>query len=425
VNRERLQRALRAGALALLSLFAGGSASAQLIVEAEGTVNLGYARDRVEDAATSRLYAEARPALALQFGSPRLAWRTSYVFSAMRTLQGEGAESYAHAGDVSVAAELGPRSSLTLGAGAAYGRTEFRLSERAPETAAPTLRDLADTTRVSATATQTWAWEASPRVRVGQSLAASVDAPASAFEDRNLLVGGAVHADWGLARDALGATYGARYAVLQPGGEEGPRVEAVTSTLQATWNRDLSERWSGQLSAGVEQVAVLGGPPMEVHPVGGAIVRYHAGRIGGALSYTRGAAASLETGTMSMSDEVLLRGLLSLDPLYERHLSASAGYLRSRPLDATPEAAAGSGEALQGDAALVWELIPALAAEARYSVAYQYGREGAAGTALVQVVVIGLTGRWSNGRAAPMPRPGDRVDGSDGVGFTPTPPPGP
>jgi hypothetical protein len=419
VNRRlATRRAAARAALVALTLCAAAPARAQLALQADAAVNLGYDREGWTDDPRSRGYVELRPGLAAQFGSPRLSWRASYVLAATGTLYGDAAGTYGHAADLSLVGELGRRSMVTLGAGLTYGGAEFRLLRSPPGSTAPALREGGDTRRVAATASQSWSWEATPRLGVGQTLTARVDAPASATEDRNLDVSATLRLDGAYERDALGTLASGRYVVLQPGGADGPRVEVVTSSLQAVWNRDLDQAWSAQVTGGVEQLLVLETSTTEMHPAGTAVLRYQRGRAGGSLSYTRAATASLETGTMSNGDEVVLGAQLDLASFRQRQVRASVGYLRSSPFDATPEAAAGDAEVVRVDTGLIWELLPELMGSARYSLAYQYGSRLGTGSGLVQVLMVGITWRWTNDRSAgAMPRRGERVDGADAVGF--------
>jgi hypothetical protein len=102
-----------------------------------------------------------------------------------------------------------------------------------------------------------------------------------------------------------------------------------------------------------------------------------------------------------------------------RQLSASAGFLRSRPLgQVNPVNAVGTGDAVQGDVGFSWSVSRALLLTARYSVAYQWMQPLGIPPSFTQALLVGITGRYSTASRVPdMPTMGRRVDGADSVGF--------
>ncbi len=125
----------------------------------------------------------------------------------------------------------------------------------------------------------------------------------------------------------------------------------------------------------------------------------------------------LETGTLSESDEVVLRATMSLDPDRRRVLAGSAGFVSLRPPIVGPAVAAAS-TALRGDVGLVWGLSTWLQATVRYSISHQYW-SGTSST--VHVLLAGLTFHFSNAdRLPPVPAPGQRVDGAIRCGSAPS-----
>lgn len=414
-QRTRFRRH-RAALAVLVAAVLARPAAAQTVFEADGTVSFGYdRRTTVLTESSSRL--DVRPALALQVGTPRLVWRVGYLFAGSLTLAGEGTNSYSHDVNLSLAAQLTERTVMTLSGGMNRGVTEFRLSQRAPEAGAPELRAPGNPALLTATLGEALAWEASPQLRLGQGLGVSASAPQDDLGRRNAVVTGSLSLHRLYPRDAFGVVYTPRFADLRPlVGEEQPSVRVLTNSIQGSWNHDFDPRWNGHATAGVEQVSALDGDaPARVHPTGSVTVRYLAGDLGGALAYVHGAMAGLETGTMSLSDEIVLRGSWTLGLM--RQLGASAGYLRSRPLGGAG-IATGRGDALQGDVGLSWGLSDALLFTARYSVSYQFAQGAGTDPSLIHVMLVGVTAHYGTApRAPPVPSLGGRVDGGDAERF--------
>lgn len=422
---RRPRTALAAGTALLAALALPLPAAPQTVFQLEGAANLGY-EETTGSVPASRLYAEARPALALQFGSPRLAWRAGYAFAGSLTLDGEGPSTYSNSLTLALAAQPTSRSTITVNAGAAQGSTAFQLSQRTLDASQPGFRAPGNPDLVTATLGQAFAWEATPSLRVRQGLTGSLSAPQHAFDRYNLSANASLGLDRVFPRDAVGLQVRSGFALLSA--QDGEHYKSIDNALLGSWNHDFDETWNGHVTAGVEQVLTFAGSyPLAIAPTGSLAAQVRAGGASAALSYTHGAATDLQTGTVSVNDTVTLRGVVSFDPVVPRVLGASAGFVHARPLgEAASRAAAGTGNALQGDVRLAWELREPVLATATYSLAYQYGQSGGLPPSLVQVFLVGITVRYSSAPyTPPMPTLGGRVDGSDAVPFSGGSAPGP
>lgn len=414
---RRHRAALAVRTIALLAISAARPAAAETAIQLDGTANLGYS-EVTGNPSSSQLYTEIRPGLALQFGSPRLVWRTGYVFSGSFTIDGSGPSSYSNAVDLSLAAQLTSRSTLTLSASATQGGTAFQLSQRALETSQPGFRAAGNPDLVSATLTEALAWEAAPAFRVRQGLAATASAPQDALGLYSVSAIGTLGLDRLFQDDAIGIQLRPSVSVLCA--PDGQHYLNTTNALLGSWNHDFDPSWNGQATAGVEQVLTFAGSyPLAVVPTGSLTGRYLAASGAGTLSYTHGVTTNLQTGTVSMSDAVVARGVFSFDPVEPRMLGVSAGFAHARPLgQAASQVAAGTGNAVQGDVRLLWGLGSWVLATATYSAAYQFGQGGGLAPSLAQVILVGITVRYASDRQTPpVPTLGGRVDGSDAVPF--------
>ena len=411
--RHRVTFAARALAIAACGL--GGPAGAQVAVDLEATANVGQVLTTPENTMTSRV--DAHPAVTLNFGSPRLMWRARYLFSGSYPLQGEGAISYANELSLSLASTPTTRTSLNLTGGASQGSTIARVSQRPAQTGEPALRAPGNPAQVTGSLNEAFSWEAAPGINLGQTLGVQASAPQDTLDRRSWTLSGSLSFDRPYPRDAVGGTYSARYAELRPVvAEPPPRVEVMAHSAQATWNRDFDQRWNGFLTAGVEAVSLLGGGTnLAYHPTGSFTLRYLAGKLTGGLSYTHGAAANLEEGTMGLSDVVLARGGWTFQDLPLRQLNASLGFLRSRPLRAAG-AASTEGTAVNADVGLAWGLWDSWGASVRYSLAYQLARPGNEASA-IHVFDVGISWRSNPSPQGAIPSAGGRVDGGDGAVF--------
>ncbi len=361
---------------------------------------------------------EARPGLMLQFGTPRQVWRASYLLVWNLTL--DGASAFSNFADLNLAAEPSLGTMLTVGASVARGDTAFRISQPAADAGRPDLLDPNGGVLLTGTFHQTFAWEASPTLRLGQELRGSQVARPDALDQGNSTVTGLLRLDRLFQSDSVGLGIVASFASLRPldAPTLQPHLESWTNSVFGNWNRDFDDRWNGQVTAGMQLVRTVGQEAPTLSPAASLTIRYAAGAGEASLTALHAVLPMLQTGTLSESNEVVLRGTLALDGERRRLLSGSAGFIQTRPpVVGTVEAP--PSNALRGDAGLTWIFSEWLQATGRYSIAHQVLR-GASST--VHVLLVGVTVRFSNaGQVPPVPSPGRRVDRSDSVGFSPEP----
>lgn len=407
----------RLPALVLVALGAAAarSASAQTVIEADGLV--GYSWDRTTPAGENTGRVDVRPSLTLHFGSPRVVWRLGYTFSGSYGVEGTVADSYGNELVLALAAELTERTTLSLGATATQGGTRFRLSQQEPQAGEPSIRPPGDPDMVTVDVTQSLAYEASEDLGLGQSLGVSVSAPQEELDPVNWVASGSLSFARAFGRNALGLELASRFARFRPLVATADSYQhSVVNALQARWSRDLGEVTDMHVAAGVEQaIEIRTGAPATYHPAGSFTLSYHPGRLTSSLAASSGVLADPGTGTVSLSNEVVLHAGWQIDPVLVRELGVSAGYLETRPIRGASDA---TGKSVQGDVGVVWGLTETFVFNARYSVAYQFDQPGGIAPSTVHVVLCGLSFHWrSASHMPPMPGAGGRVDGSDRVSF--------
>ncbi len=429
-QRTRPALAARAVVPLIIMMIVGRSAAAQTVYELDGAVNLGYTSTSTPTPTTdptepqsqtsSRVFTDVRPGLAIQSGSRRLAWRVGYVFAGSLSLDGSGPNTYSNQATAALAAQLTTRSAMTINTAVTQGGTAFQLSQQAADAGHPGLRAPGSPDLVTATLGEAFAWEAAPHVRLGQGITGTLSSPQDDLGMFSATVTGSLSLDRVFPTDAIGGELRTGVALLRPLTAEGQPYWSITNVFLGRWNHDFSYGWNGAVTAGVSQVVTLAGSyPLAIVPTGSLTARYTAGTAFGSLAFTHGTATNTQTGTVSMSDQIVVRGGVSFDPMLARALAVSAGFSHDQALgEASALVAAGTGNAVQGDVGLAWGLSDSVLATARYSVAYQFGQSGGIQPQLTQVLLIGVTARYSNARfVAPLPTLGERVDGGDAVRF--------
>jgi hypothetical protein len=437
---------MKYGLLVALALLGRPAMAQRVAVQADGTVNVGYnqttqttavvdANAAPGDVATSSstsLFTEIRPGISVQSGSPRVSWRASYLFSGTLNLEG-GAPAYSNQATGALAAELTPLTTLTVGTTFAQGGTLFLLSQKPAETGTPEIRAPGNPNRISATLSESIAWQAGRHLQVQHSLAAALSAPQDDPGNGNTALTATASIERPYERDNVGAEFRASVSSLSPLREDLGRYLSYTSAVLARWNHDFTPRWNGFATAGIEQLFTdTGNRPLAFLPAGSASLRYSAQHAGGALEFRHGTATNLQVGSVSLSDQLTARGVITLDERKLRVLSFSAGFLHNEPFgEAAVQVAAGTGNAIQGDASLTTAMTNNILATARYSLAYQYGQDsgleqdpngaqsGAVGPTLAHIFFVGVTASYSNTKQIkrPIPTRGQRVDGADNEGF--------
>lgn len=394
-------------------------AAAETVIEADAAANAGYSDTSAEHG--RRGFTEIRPGLSLQLDSPRVTSRARYVFAGTLAFGDERSRSYSNAVDLSLAAELTSRSSLRLDGAVIQGKTEFKLTQRAPETGEPAFRTRQDTDLLTATLAESYVFQWSPRLRLGQALTGGLVAPRSTLGTPNAVATGSIYLDRLGDRDAIGVELRSSGASLRRETFEGVPYWNLRNALLGRWDHEFSWSWSAQASAGLEHVLTFADSyPLAVLPTGSVTALYTSRDAGAALTATYGSAVDLQTGTVSLSQGILARMFVSFDGEHHRQLAGSAGFLHAEPLgESSARAAAGTGNVVQGDVGLLWGFSDEMLGTVRYSLAYQFDQVGGLGPLLTQALLFGITVRYSSApRKPPVPSFGPH-------GRDPSPDPGP
>lgn len=422
--------------LALAVIVAGRPAWAQgMVVQLDGTVNVGATQTTrsilvsdpmpdkadVKDSSVNTLYTELRPAISLQFGSPRVSWRLGYLLSGNLSLAGEQALAYSNQLTGSMIAELTKLTTLTVNGSAAQGGTSFLLTQAPADAGTPQIRAPGNPDLISATLGESIASALGRQLSLQHSLIGSLSAPQDALGKANTSLAASLSIERLFNRDTAGLEVRAGISWLSPLAAGTSRYTTSTSSLLARWNHDFTPTWNALVLAGVEEVFTdTGSKPLALLPTGTATVLYTGGSIVGSLAASHGTTTNLQVGSVSLADQVTARGVVTIDPIKLRVLSFSAGVLHNQPLGETAaDVAAGVGDAVQGDVAFGTEIARNVQGTVRYSVAYQFGQDSGVGATLAHIFLIGVTASYNNTSRVtrPIPTRGVRVDGSDAKGF--------
>lgn len=434
-------------ALALAIAIPGRPAAAQSVaVQADATVNVGYNQTTrsttvvdpnadpadIPKRSTASFFTEIRPGISVESGSPRLSWRASYLFAGTLNFEG-GAPSYSNQATAAAIADLTPLTVLTVSSVFAQGGTSFLQSQGAADQGKAEIRAPGNPDLISATLSESLAWQAGRHLQVQQGLTGSVSAPQDDLGNGNTALIATLSLERLYERDTLGAELRANVSRLNPLRSDLEPYLSYTNAILGRWNHDFSVGWNGLVAAGVEQLFTdTGNRPLAFLPTGSATLRYSTNGIAGGLELTHGTATNLQVGTVSLADQITARGVITIDEHESRVLSFSAGFLHNEPLgEVAAQVAAGTGNAVQGDAGFTTAITRNVLASVRYSLAYQYGQDAALpkdddagprtgfGPTLAHIFFIGVTASYSNTKQIkrPFPARGQRVDGSDGQGF--------
>jgi hypothetical protein len=406
----------------LLSLAAARSAEAQTVYVLDGTLNLNYTTTNPPTPYARGVVTEIRPSVMLQTGGPQFAWRVSYLFVGNLSLDGNWANTYANQLISILAMELSSVSTMSITANLNQGGTAFQLTQSTPAAGSPAIRAEGNPNLVTAVLSEMYSLDLTARLRLGQGLTGTLVAPQFSLSDYNASVGGYLRFDLSQPSDAFGVELAPSVAWLRASGTAA-LPETYMSLMQSVvldWNHDFNQGWNTQVAGGAAYiVSLVGDHPSTFAPIGTLTGRYFGSDVNGSVSLNYGPNTNLQTATVSQTASLTARGSWSFNPLLQRSLAASAGFLRSRPLGAVSESStSGMGDALQGDIGVIWGLTETWVANVRYTVAYQFNQPGGIAPSLAHVFLIGVTGHYSNAsHMPPMPTPGQRVDGSDGVRF--------
>lgn len=412
------------------------AAAQQVLVQADGAANVGYIQttntrsqpaDPNSQAAdippqtVRSLFTDIRPGITIQSGSPRLTWRVGYLFSAALKVDQSQSLGYSNQANAAVIGEVSQFSILSANAAVAQGGPSFLLSQQPAELGKPEIRAPGNPNVITATLGQTLAWEVGRRLTLQQGLSGNLSAPQNAFDNGSSSLAGVLALDYLWGRDNVGLELRASNSWLQPARADLPSYTSSTTSLRARWNHDFSPAWNGLITAGIEQVYTdTGSKPLAFLPTGTASVRYAVGDIAGAVDFSHGTATNLRVGSVSLTDQITARGIITLDEFKLRVLSFSAGFLHNEPIGEVDAAvAAGTGNAVQVDAGFITAIARNLLLTARYTLGYQYGQANGVAPSTVHIFLVGVTGRLTNmpDDKRRMPRRGMRVDGGDSEGF--------
>lgn len=428
-RRRATSIALAAAAVAAL---AERPAAAGPEYEAEGSINVGYNQisqstfqadpmaepGDIPDDSSSRLFTELRPGVTLQTGSARLFWRFNYQLSVNVSV--EGSPVYSNQLNVAAATLPSKYTTMTLTALAAQGGTSFLVSQRPAETGGPELRAPGNPNIVSASLAESLSWEAGKLLRLQQGLTGTVSAPQDELGESNSSLNGTLALERLFRRYTAGLEVRAGVARLQPLLTELPPYTSITNALVVRFNHDFTWRWSGAATAGVEQVFIdNGSQPVAILPTGSITALYTYGNTSAALDLSHGALTNIQVGTVSVTDKITARGILTLDARKLRTISFSAGFLHNEPIgESAALVTAGTGDAVSGDAGFSTMFTKDILGTARYSVAYQFDQGVGLDPVLAHIFLVGVTARYGNvSPATQLPVRGRRVDGADGKGF--------
>lgn len=418
-----------------IAALAGPAAAQGVVIQADGSVNLGYtqttqstAPDPAADPATAtdksvnNFFTEVRPGISFQTGSPRLTWRAAYVFSGSYSLVGGQGLGYSNQANLALAAEASQAITMNVTGSVSQGGTTFLQSQQPAETGQPVIRAPGNPNLVTAALEESLAWQLGRQFSLRQSLGGSLSAQQDDFSQRNSTVSGSLALERLYSRDTFGAELRSSVSRLTPLQMDQSRYTSLTNSLLGRWNHDFTWKWNALVTAGVQQVYTdTGSHSVQFLPAGSASVLYTVGNVVGGLDFSHGTTTNLQVGTVSLSDRAGVRAAIMLDVEKARALGLSAGFLRNTDLGETSTlATSGTGNAVQADVGFSTALnkTKSILANARYSLAYQYGQDGVS-PSLAHLFSIGVTASYANTSKVvrPVPTRGQRVDGSDGQGF--------
>jgi hypothetical protein len=342
------------------------TAAAQDIVSERLRVQGGFTHEDLgARAGLDDVWLGATPELSVMFARPRTIAQVTYGLTG--TVHTQLPFELANRLTLGVSHEVS-KTTLVFGSTEVFqtSLTNLLVSRPAAQTELAVL-PAADSRFVGFRATEGLSWEASPRVRIGQGLDATMVSYLGSAPARNYLANASVNADRTWKLDAIGVEARGGYASNQVTARVTQKI--VTATLGPRWRHDFSARLS--------TFAAVGGTLILSPDPGTGVVLASAAR--GSLLYTvvsarldltavSGAEPNILTGQILRIDQVSLRVSF---PISERHRvfgGASVGYLRGGPLRVRRAELSGDFQGVLADADLTWLPLESLEVFARYQV---------------------------------------------------------
>ena len=418
----------------VLAILPRAAAAQRPIVEANGTVNVGYSQTvqeefeadefpAPEDApvnSVGRPFTEIRPSISVESGSPRLIWRLAYQFSGNFAFADQS-PAYSNQVDGSFIGLPSKHTTLSLSTTLAQGGTAFQLTARDASQGQADVRAAGNPNLLSLSLTETLAWDAGRIFTLRQTLGGSASAPQDSLDEMNFSANAGITLERGFQRDTVGIDLRGGVARLRQVGGNALPYFTLTTGLLGRWNHDFSYRWNTVMTAGVEQAYLDNeSKPLSVLPSGAVAFLYTHNETVLGIDLSHGTAANVQTGTITIADRIGVRGLYTLNPDKLRVLSGSAGFVHNDPIgEADTLVAGGTGNAVQADIGYTTALQEKVILTLRYSLAYQYGQASNFESNLSHIFFVGVSGRISNSdeKRRPMPSIGRRVDGGDAKAF--------
>ncbi|RMH40652.1 MAG: hypothetical protein D6689_13110 [Deltaproteobacteria bacterium] len=207
----------------------------------------------------SDFFFNLRPGLLVSRATPRTIFDLSYEFQADLNVDHSEANDYSHRLQWRGFVRPGPRSTVVASVAAAMGDTGALVIATDPTQPDTDFLPPADQTFIRLEATEALRYDLSETWRLGQTAAANRaetrqdDALATRSHDAEL----AVTADRVWPRQTLGARAAGRFIQLESPGVFDGASRQVETTVEATFQRDFDEHWSGQAFAGASWLAPL------------------------------------------------------------------------------------------------------------------------------------------------------------------------
>lgn len=425
--------AMRVPVLIVLAILPRAAAAQRPIVEANGTVNVGYSQTVQEEfeadpfaddedapeSSVGRPFTEIRPSISVESGSPRLIWRLAYQFSGNFAFADQS-PAYSNQVDGSFIGLPSKHTTLSLSATLAQGGTAFQLTTREASQGQADVRAQGNPNLLSLTLNETLAWDAGRIFTLRQNLGGSASAPQDSLDQANFAVNAGITLERAFQRDNVGIDLRTGVARLQQVTANAVPYLTLSTALLGRWNHDFSYRWNTVMTAGVEQAYLdTLSKPLSVLPTGAIAFLYTHDETVLGIDLSHGTSANVQTGTIAIADRIGVRGLYTLNPDKLRVLSGSAGFVHNEPIGEADTLAVGAGNAVQADIGYTTALQEKVILTLRYSLAYQYGLAAGLESNLSHIFFVGVSGRISNSdeKRRPTPSIGRRVDGGDAKAF--------